>query len=279
MRRILIIVSLMLLGIYSFWGIVLADAQDCEGSQDPPQFNRMPGYYINDYEEKAFDSVEFKVKAEKNAIVEGHCLLLQYSVKDDAKTASPVQIVRNYSNAVQKNGGQIVFSAPDEATLKVVTKTAETWVYVGVYNGGELYKLTIVEKQLMQQDIVADAASLLQGIKNKGKVEIYGIYFDTGKSNIKPESEPALQQIAKLLQDSPTLKLFVVGHTDNVGGIDGNLKLSKERADAVVKALVTAYKINASRLQAYGVGPLAPVESNQTEEGRAKNRRVELVAQ
>jgi OOP family OmpA-OmpF porin len=279
MKRFLMIGSLLLLGIYSFFGIVLADSQDYEGSKDPPQFNRMPGYYISDYEEKEFDSVEFKIKANKSAIIEGHCFRLEYSVKDDAKTASLVQVVRNYCNAVKNSGGQIVYSAPDEATLKVATKTAETWVYVGVYNGGNLYRLTIVEKQLMQQDIVADAASLAQSIKNKGKVEIYGIYFDTGKSNIKSDSEPALQQIAKLLQDSPQLKLLVVGHTDNVGGIDANLKLSKERADAVVKALIGKYSVSASRLQAFGVGPLAPVESNQTEEGRAKNRRVELVAQ
>jgi hypothetical protein len=150
----------------------LADSQDCEGSKDPPQFNRMPGYYIDDYDEKEFDSVEFKIKTEKNAIIEGHCFRLEYSVKDDVKTADPVQIVRNYSNAVKNKGGQIVDSSADEATLKVATKTAETWVYVGVYNGGDLYKLTIVEKQLMQQDIVADAASLDQSIKNKGKASM-----------------------------------------------------------------------------------------------------------
>ena len=112
-----------------------------------------------------------------------------------------------------------------------------------------------------------------------GKAAVYGIYFDTGKAEIKPESEPALKEIAKLLQADPKLKLYVVGHTDNSGGLDYNMKLSKDRADAVVKALTGKYGIAASRLSAFGVGPLAPVASNQTEEGRAKNRRVELVAQ
>lgn len=279
MKRFLMIEFILLLGICSFLGTVIADPDDCEGSKDPPHFNRMPGYIINEYEDKGFDSVEFRIKADKTTVIEGKRYYLKYCVKDDAKTASPVQIVRNYSNAVKNSGGQVVYSFSDEATLKVVSKNVETWVYVGVYNNGDTYELNIVEKQLMQQDIVADAASLAQSIKNKGKVEIYGIYFDTAKSDIKPESEPALKQIAKLLQDSPNLKLYVVGHTDNVGGIDANLKLSKERAEAVVKALVDKHSVSASRLRAFGVGPLAPVESSQTEEGRAKNRRVELVAE
>lgn len=108
---------------------------------------------------------------------------------------------------------------------------------------------------------------------------LYGIYFDTGKAEIKPESEPAFGEITKLLQADPKLKLYVVGHTDNVGVFDYNLKLSKDRADAVVKALTGKYEIAAARLQPFGAGPVAPVESNTTEDGRAKNRRVELVAQ
>ncbi|OGW39683.1 MAG: hypothetical protein A2Y97_13755 [Nitrospirae bacterium RBG_13_39_12] len=108
---------------------------------------------------------------------------------------------------------------------------------------------------------------------------MYGIYFDTGQSVIKPESEAAMSEIAKLLKKEAGMKVNVVGHTDNVGGIDSNMKLSQARADAVVQALVGKYGIGANRLKAYGVGPLAPVASNDTEEGKAKNRRVELVKQ
>ncbi|MFZ1615620.1 MAG: OmpA family protein, partial [Holophaga sp.] len=107
----------------------------------------------------------------------------------------------------------------------------------------------------------------------------YGITFDTGKADIKPSSEPALTEIAKLLKGQPALKLHVVGHTDNVAGLDLNLKLSKARAEAVVQALTTKHGIASNRLIPHGVGPVAPVASNDAEAGRAKNRRVELVKQ
>ena len=97
------------------------------------------------------------------------------------------------------------------------------------------------------------------------------------KADVKPESDPALKEIAKLLQQDNGLKLYVVGHTDNVGKFSYNIKLSQARADAVVKKLVTDYGMSADRLKPHGVGPLAPVSSNKTEEGQALNRRVELV--
>jgi OmpA-OmpF porin, OOP family len=131
----------------------------------------------------------------------------------------------------------------------------------------------------MSQDVVADANALAQGIKDSGKAAVYGIYFDTGKAEIKPASEPSLKEIAKLLQAQPKLGLYVVGHTDNAGAFSYNIKLSQDRAASVVKALVGRYGIAAARLQPFGAGPVAPVASNQVEEGRAKNRRVELVAQ
>lgn len=129
------------------------------------------------------------------------------------------------------------------------------------------------------KQIVADAKSLMSDIQAKGSASVYGIYFEFDKADIKPESEPAIKEIAKLLQENKGLKLYVVGHTDNVGGLDYNMKLSMARAEAVVKELTTKYRISSDRLKAYGVGPLAPVDSNKTEEGRAKNRRVELVEQ
>ena len=139
--------------------------------------------------------------------------------------------------------------------------------------------LVIVEKQAMQQDVVANADAFSNDIRATGHAAVYGIYFDTGKSVIKPESEQALTEVAKLLEQDPALKVHVVGHTDNVGGDDSNMKLSLERANAVVQSLVTKHGIAAARLKAGGVGPLAPMASNDTEEGRAKNRRVELVKQ
>jgi len=125
--------------------------------------------------------------------------------------------------------------------------------------------------------ISADA--LTKGIGSVGHVAVYDILFDTGQANVKPESAAALAEIAKMLAANSALTVHVVGHTDNVGPLAQNLDLSKRRAQAVVTALTTTHKVAAARLRADGVGPLAPVASNDTDAGRAKNRRVELVKQ
>jgi outer membrane protein OmpA-like peptidoglycan-associated protein len=107
----------------------------------------------------------------------------------------------------------------------------------------------------------------------------YGIEFDFDKAAIKPESEPQLAEMAKYLQANPKTQVFVIGHTDNKGTLDYNLGLSGRRADAVVQALAGKHKIDPKRMAPRGLGPLAPVATNRTDEGRAKNRRVELVEQ
>jgi OOP family OmpA-OmpF porin len=154
----------------------------------------------------------------------------------------------------------------------------EIWAQI-MAGGNGMYTVFIVEKEAMEQDVAADASSMANSIRESGKVALYGIYFDTGKSVLKPESVSTLQEIAKLLKADPSLKLYVVGHTDNVGAYDANLKLSQERASAVVTALVTQHSVSAANLKACGDGPTAPVASNDKEEGRALNRRVELVKQ
>jgi OOP family OmpA-OmpF porin len=137
--------------------------------------------------------------------------------------------------------------------------------------------LRIIEKKQMAQYIVADAAAFGNDINATGHVAVYGIYFDTNKADVKPDSRPALEEIAKLLAQNPGLKLLVVGHTDMTGSMDANTKLSQARGEAVVQALVSQHGVAAARLKGHGVGPLAPVATNDTDEGRAKNRRVELV--
>ncbi|MCX6624012.1 MAG: OmpA family protein, partial [Acidobacteria bacterium] len=127
------------------------------------------------------------------------------------------------------------------------------------------------------QDVVADAAALRSGLKENGHVEVPGIFFDFAKSDVKPESGPALKELAAMLQANPALKAWVVGHSDNVGLAETNMTLSGARAAAVVKALIER-GIAAGRLAPHGAGPYAPVASNATDEGRARNRRVELVA-
>ena len=115
-------------------------------------------------------------------------------------------------------------------------------------------------------------------LADTGETIVHGIFFDTASSTIKPESEPALVEMVKLLNGSPALKVYVVGHTDNVGSLESNLKLSSDRAASVVKA-ISARGVAASRLKSAGAGPYSPVASNDTDGGRAKNRRVEFVKQ
>jgi len=122
------------------------------------------------------------------------------------------------------------------------------------------------------------AADLRETSSEKGHIALYGIYFDTDKAVIKPESKPTLDEMAKLLREQPKFNVVIVGHTDSQGGYDYNMSLSKKRADAVALALARTYKIPASRLRTAGVGYLAPVGSNVSDDGRALNRRVEMVA-
>lgn len=269
-------VLLGLMGLLLLTGSALAAAQDVKGSKDHPLFNRMPGFFIDEYEEKAFDAASFYSKNGEEVQIEGKYVTINYRSINDEKYPSVIQILRNYINAAQKIGGQLMYQNENEVYLRIV-KNGEVWVKVNVTDNGWHYDLTIVEKAGMEQNIVADAASLASSIQTTGKVALYGIYFDTGKAEVKAESEPSLKEIANLLKSNPQLKLLVVGHTDNVGKFDANLLLSRQRADAVVKTLVSKYGIGATRLSACGAGSMAPVASNKTEEGRAQNRRVELV--
>jgi len=276
MKKIIFSVLILLAG-----AVPIIAQEDAEGSKDPTLFTRMPGYHIYRYEDLQFDKFVFQIGNDKTEAVEGHHLFIMYELNENAKAPSPLQTVRNYTNAIKKVGGQLVNEYEDgtqNVVLKVVKDGKEVWAHVSSSQNGQ-YSIHIIEKQAMNQDVVADANSLASSIKESGKVAVYGIYFDTGKSILKPESKPALQEITKLLKADPNLKLFVVGHTDNAGTFDANIKLSMDRAASVVNSLVSEYSVNASRLRGCGNGPTSPVASNDTEEGKALNRRVELVKQ
>lgn len=146
-----------------------------------------------------------------------------------------------------------------------------------VERGLAVVQLEILETAAMDTGLVSvDAQAMKKAILESGRVALYGIYFDTGSAVIKPESKPALDEIVTLLKTAPNLRLLVVGHTDTVGAFASNQDLSLKRAQSVV-AVIAQYGIASSRLQPAGVGFAAPVASNRTEQGRAKNRRVELV--
>ena len=142
-----------------------------------------------------------------------------------------------------------------------------------------VFVVKVEPKAREQRMETLSASEMNQSLTANGKVAVYGILFDTNKSDIKPESKASLDQIGALLKQQGALKLHVVGHTDNVGNLPANLDLSKRRADAVAAALSRDYGIARDRLTANGVGSLAPVSSNASDAGKAKNRRVELVLQ
>jgi OmpA-OmpF porin, OOP family len=281
MKKVIAVVPGVVLAMFLMAGFAFAQ-QDKKGCKDNPLFTRMPNTYINDCKYTEFDAREWpdpNTQGKTNVKVEGKYYFIQYrSQKGFEDKRSDLQVSRNYSNAMKKIGGS-VYEANDRKTyMKLLKNGKEIWAYVSHYRGEDI-SIEIIEKEAMKQEIIADAKFMAEGISSTGHVAIYGIYFDFNKSDVKPESDPALQEINKLLSNNSSLKVFIVGHTDNVGGVDYNMKLSQARADAVVKVLTTKYKVNPQRLKAYGVGQLVPVASNKTEEGRAKNRRVELVEQ
>jgi outer membrane protein OmpA-like peptidoglycan-associated protein len=239
----------------------------------------MPDYVIESCKIEDFAAYEFQVKKGPKTRVEGKFTFITYKFTGKRETEpSGLAVVRNYENAFQKIGGTIAQSDPDRwVNGSIVKDGQETWFEV-LKGNGKIW-LRIVEKKAMEQAIVADATVFSNDIRATGHSAVYGIYFDTAKSTIKPESAQAIGEIAKLLKGDPGLKIFVVGHTDNQGGIDSNIKLSQDRGEAVLQALVHDHGIAANRLKSYGCGLFSPVASNDSEDGRAKNRRVELVKQ
>jgi OmpA-OmpF porin, OOP family len=260
-------------------GFAGAAVPDKKGCADHPVFpTRMPGYYITDCDTKDFDGFNLETGKREKTSVEGRRTKLTYRIEDRTKEASGFAVVRNYENAINAIQGTILYIDKNRIVNgKIVKDGKEVWAQVEKGNG--LIWLTIVEKAGMAQEIVANADAFGNDIKSTGHAAVYGIYFDTGKSEVKPESQAALQEVAKLLSSDPGLKLLVVGHTDSVGQLEANMKLSQARAEAVVQALTKSHGVAATRLRAQGAGPIAPVVSNRSEEGRAKNRRVELVEQ
>lgn len=256
-----------------------AQGKDAANCKDHPLLTRLADYWIQSCTLKQFEGYAFSVGKGKPAQVEGQFTNIRYQPPAGLTTKpSTLQVLRNVENAVKQIGGTVVASDQSKETMKLTKDGRELWVEAWADHTGQ-YILTIVEKAAMVQELVASADAFADGLRTTGHIAVEGIYFETGKSDLKPESAAAIAEVAKLLKGDAGLKLYVVGHTDNAGALDGNMKLSQSRAQSVVQALSKTHGIEAARVKAFGNGPYAPVASNDAEEGRAKNRRVELVRQ
>ncbi len=329
---------------------LLAQSRDAKGSKDNPVIKRYEGSTIIGYDFRKFDEFDLvlgplrddpsrgrgELAPTKSQRLEGQVTRILYTVPEGR---SPLEVLRNYEQELQKSGFQILykcareecgdrdgrlgeqylyplghrlantpppgtgrpagqvseyaFTQPKDQRFLSAKRTSPTgdayasvYVATGTFDmhpetfGHALVLLDVVETMPMETRMVTvDAGTMAKDVAATGHVALYGIYFDTDKAEIKPESAPTIDEIAKFLKQEPKLTLYVVGHTDNVGGYKYNMGLSERRAAAVVKELTTKHGVQVARLTPAGTGPLAPVAPNATEEGRAKNRRVELVKQ
>ncbi len=292
---------------------------DVKEGKDFPLISLYPGAKKTYYDQKEFDeyyiltslkkSVAVNLKECKKVKLEGKVTKAKYLFPPNR---SAYEVFKNYELALKQAGFRILadlrtkevrnFVDRDEGFsrgypglssytsenpkehfyISANTPAGDAYITLYVaegYNGRPgVIAVGMVELKSMQTGLVT-ASFIKEKIDANGHIALYGIYFDFDKADIKPASEPTIKEIAKFLKDNPTMKVYVVGHTDNVGKLEYNMELSRRRAEAVVKELVEKYGIKKDRLKAFGVGPLAPIASNKTEEGRVKNRRVELLEQ
>jgi OOP family OmpA-OmpF porin len=267
----------MVMGAVSAAGVA---AQDVEGSKDHPMLSRFPNYVITNYDASDFGSSQFADGA-AGVVVEGRYWSIQYTLEEGKKKGGPLEIARNYLRTFTSRGGSKVYELVNSGGGAMVANMPaggkKIWLQVDINNGGEMYTLTVVEEAAMEQKVAFTAMELARALNDTGSIALHDILFDTGKATIKPESSSALAPIGELLKSDGALKLEIQGHTDNVGAAAANLKLSQDRALAVKSYVVQTFGVAADRLTTAGLGDTKPVGDNKTDEGRAQNRRVELV--
>lgn len=251
-------------------------------------FSTMPNYKVDKYSVIDKDFAELQIYSPDKKSTSGYSIVkkegvyeertFKYQGEDYLKAPSKLAILTNFKNAVKQKGGEIVFSDDfyqDKVFFKLKQSGDTYWIKVYTDGIGN-YTISSAKEAPMKQDIVMTVDDIKNSINAEGKVLFYGVYFDTDKATLKAESAPTLTNIAGFLKAN-SVNVFVVGHTDNSGTPERNLTLSKDRANAVVTELTTKYGVNKTQVTAQGVGSLAPVASNKTEEGKSRNRRVEIV--
>lgn len=268
-----------------------ASAKDNPKCEPNPVFKRFAGEVMSSCERARFKELELWGRKEapenpKSPVrpfnVEGEYWYYFNDIEPDAKGRHPgkLEVQRNFENAVKAAKGSILNANSGRVTYKIQKGDDIFWGEAGCGRGGDdcsavMHK--IVRVAAMEQSVVVSAEQIAKTIMDEGKAVFYGLYFDTDKSVLKPESTPTLTEISKWLKENPGTNVFIVGHTDMQGSVEHNLTLSRSRAEAVVTALVKQHNIKPERLKAEGVAAFAPVSNNTAEAGRAKNRRVEMV--
>ncbi len=276
MKKIILIIALIATSLTTTFA-----QQDAEGTKDHPMFpNRMTNY-LRSESTTNFDAVEFNLASGGSKIIskEGTKTLIRYDFNTESGQSKPsaLQILRNYEAAAKKIGGETLFLNAGEGlgTFKIVKNNAEVWVKIETGGDGnnDFYYLTILQIELMKQELTSN--DILTALNTDGHIALY-INFETGKSDIKPESQNIIDQIIEMLKLNPTLKISIEGHTDNVGNSQSNQILSENRGKALMNAIISK-AINKSRLSSKGWGQTKPIDDNKTEAGKAKNRRVEII--
>ena len=269
---------LIILALYSMICLGQTDNPDCKDSE-PSYIGRMKGFFLKSCISSEYKEHEFFYHATDGKSVRlkkaGEFRHLAYEKdKNDPRKVSGDQIRANYANAVLKIKGKPLSN--DNSFFSFMANGNEVFMKIenAVDDDDKGYDVYIIEVKAMNQEI---EFSLQEGIEKDGKVALYGILFDVSKSEIKPESAETLKQITDYLNANPSVKIIVVGHTDNTGTYANNMTLSKARAESIKNYLISIGKITSSRLISEGVGQVCPVSTNATEEGRKLNRRVEIV--
>lgn len=252
--------------------VVPAMSQDAAGCKDHPLLTRIPDFLIDDCETSEFDSHRFYDRHENEVVFEGRKTTLGYCLRDGGRERSFLEIWRNYANAITTAGGSVEYRTAHSGNLHLRRDGREFWAWLNDAGGG-CFTLVIVEQQAMVQEVTA--REMLDTLRRDGVVAL-SITFETNKAVIRPESQGLIEQVAAMLTTESNLVVSIEGHTDDTGTPAHNRLLSQQRAEAVVAALV-GRGIAAGRLSATGWGQEKPVADSRTEEGRARNRRVEIV--
>jgi len=250
-------------------------APDAAGCADSHTLSKLPGCRVDTCEKKDGDHLDLTIKDEENgqsvtAPVDGDSRTVRYECVDGTK---PKSIVEQAAAALRAAGFEVPYLFAEEEGALTAHNT-EMWVTVE--SASHFY--TLVELKLTAPDFesINDAASMAEAIDKYGRVPLYGIHFLSGRADIAPESVIALRELAIMLDDNPDWNIRVEGHTDNLGAKDANMTLSMRRATAVVAYLI-GRGVKRTRLEPGGMADSRPIAANDTEAGRAKNRRIEIV--